>query len=145
MGAQPPPTLMFLVLRAYKNHCTAIRGYFRFKKLLKNRYFTRYRVLKLRCLLQYTLIFLYMYVDLTSKFLTKMHTRKEPPPQPSIEPPSYRLTSTPLRSVPPKRLRTTDLGASPTKTISNFTGLIPRPYLCFSFTNIRFLEIISRS
>ena len=31
---------------------------------------------------------LYKYVDLTSKFLIKMHTRKEPP--------SYRLTSIPL-------------------------------------------------
>ena len=36
------------------------------------------RVLKLRCLVHDTIIF-YMYVDLTSKFLIKMHTRKEPP------------------------------------------------------------------
>ena len=75
MGAQPPSS-NFLELRAYKNHCFVIGGYFRFKKLSRNRYFTRYRVLKLRCLLNYTLIFLYMYEDLTSKFLIKMHTRK---------------------------------------------------------------------
>ena len=79
LGRRSLPTLIFLELRAYKNHYFAIKGYFRFKKLSRNSYFTSYRVLKLRFLLQYTLIFLYMYVDLTSKFLIKMHTRKEPP------------------------------------------------------------------
>ena len=73
------PTLIFLELRAYKNHYSAIRGNFRFKNLSRNRYFTRYRVLKLRCLQHDAIIFLYMNVDLTSKFLIKMHTRKEPP------------------------------------------------------------------
>ena len=96
MGAELPPTLIVLELRAYKNHYSVIRGYILLKKLPRNRYFTRYRVLKLRCLLHYTLIFLYMFVDLASKFLIMIHTRKEPPPYLSIEPPSYRLASTPL-------------------------------------------------
>ena len=74
-----PSSSIFLELRAYKKHYSVIRGYFRFKKLLRNRYFTRYGVLKLRCLLHDTVIFLYMCVELTSKFLIKMHTRKEPP------------------------------------------------------------------
>ena len=43
MGAEPP-TLTFLALRAYKNHYSVIRGYFRFKKLSRNRHFRRYRV-----------------------------------------------------------------------------------------------------
>ena len=49
-----PPTLIFLELRGYKNHYSVIRGYFRSKKLSRNRYFTRYRILKLRCLLHDT-------------------------------------------------------------------------------------------
>ena len=59
MGAQPP-TLIFLEIRAYKNHYSVIRGYFRLKKLSRNRYFTRYRVLKLRCLLHYTHFLIYV-------------------------------------------------------------------------------------
>ena len=37
------------------------------------------------------------YVELTSKFLIKMHARKEPPSY-QWSPPSYRFTSTPLYS-----------------------------------------------
>ena len=47
-------------------------------QLLRNRYFTRYRVLKLRCVLHDNIIFLYMHVDLTSKFLIKMLTKRAP-------------------------------------------------------------------
>ena len=79
---------MFWELRAYMNHYSVIKGCFRFKKLWRNRYITRYRVPKLRCLLDNIIIFLYMYVDSASKFLIKMHARKDPP--------SYRFTSTPL-------------------------------------------------
>ena len=78
MGAQPPNS-NFFYLRAYRIHYSVIKGYFRFKKLSGNRYFTKYRVLKVLCLIHETIIFLYMYVDLTSKFLIKMHARKEPP------------------------------------------------------------------
>ena len=60
------------------NHYSVVKGYFRFKKLWINRYITRYRVVKLRCLLDNIIISLYKYVDLASKFLIKMHTRKEP-------------------------------------------------------------------
>ena len=78
MGAQPPNS-NFFYSRAYKIHYSVIKGYFKLKKLSGNRHFTRYRVLTVRCLIHDTVIFLYMYVDLTSKFLIKMHTRKEPP------------------------------------------------------------------
>ena len=49
-------------------------------------------VVKLRCLLDNIIIFLYKYMDLTSKFLIKIHTRKDPlklliePPKLSIYP-----------------------------------------------------------
>ena len=79
MGARPPNSNFFFHLRAYKIHYSVIKGCFRFKKLSGNRYFTRYTVLQVRCLIHDTIIFLYIYVDLTSKFLIKMHTRKEPP------------------------------------------------------------------
>ena len=60
------------------NHYSVINDYFRFKKLWRNRYITRYRVVKLRCLLE-NIICLYKYMDLASKFLIKVHARKEPP------------------------------------------------------------------
>ena len=60
------------------NHYSVINGYFRFKKLWRNRYIIRYRVVKLRCLLE-NIIYLYKYVDVASKFLIKVHARKEPP------------------------------------------------------------------
>ena len=60
------------------NH-SVINGYFRFKKLWRNRYITRYRVVKLRCLLENIIICLYNYVDFASKFFIKMHAIKEPP------------------------------------------------------------------
>ena len=59
------------------NHYSVIHGYFRFKKL-RNRYITRYRVVKLRCLLE-NIICLYKCVDLASKFPIKVHARKEHP------------------------------------------------------------------
>ena len=62
MGAQPPTLYMFLELRAYMNHYSVIKGYFRFKELWRNRYITRYRVVKLRCLLENSIICLYKYV-----------------------------------------------------------------------------------
>ena len=61
------------------NHYSVMNGYFRFKRLWKNRYITRDRVVKLRCLLENIIICLYKYVDLASKFLIKMLARKEPP------------------------------------------------------------------
>ena len=61
------------------NRYSVIKGYVRFEKLWRNRYITRYRVVKLRCLLDNIIICLYKYVDLASKFLIKMRTRKEPP------------------------------------------------------------------
>ena len=79
MGAQPPNSANFLELRAYMNHYSVINGYFRFEKVWRNRYITRYRVVKLRCLLENIIICLYKYVDLASKFLIKMHAGKEPP------------------------------------------------------------------
>ena len=57
MGSQPPTLIVFEII-AYKNHYYIIRGYFRLKKLSRNRYVTRYKVLKLRFILHYTLIFL---------------------------------------------------------------------------------------
>ena len=83
-----PVVQIVLKMKVYKNHYSVVKGYFRFEKLLGNRYFTRYRVLKLRCLLDYNIIFLRKYVNLASTFLIKMHKRKEPP--------SYRFTFTPL-------------------------------------------------
>ena len=70
------------------NHYSLMNGYFRFKSLWRNRYITRYKVAKLRCLLENIIICLYKYVDLASKFLIKMLEEKSPP--------SYRFTSTPL-------------------------------------------------
>ena len=61
------------------NRYSVIEGYFRSKKLWINRYITRYRVVKPHCLLDNIIICLYTYVDLASKFLTKMHTGNEPP------------------------------------------------------------------
>ena len=61
------------------NHYSVMNGYFRFKRLWRNRYITRYRVVKLRCLLENIIICLYKYVDLASKFLIKMPARKDPP------------------------------------------------------------------
>ena len=61
------------------NHYSVINGYFRFEKLSRNRYVTSYRVIKLRCLLDNIIICLYKYVDLASKFLIKIHKRKDPP------------------------------------------------------------------
>ena len=72
------------------DHYSVVIGYFRFKRLWRNQYITRYRVVELRCLLENIIICLYKYLDLASKFLIKMHARKEPP--------SYRFTSTPLLS-----------------------------------------------
>ena len=60
------------------NHYSVMNGYFRFKRLWRNRYITRYRVVKLRCLLESITICLYKYVDLASKFLIKILARKEP-------------------------------------------------------------------
>ena len=88
MGAEPSNSVNFLELRSYMNYHSVIKRYIRFKKQWRNHYITRYRVVKLRCLLDNIIICLHKYVDLTSKFLIKMHTRKEPP--------SYRFTSTPL-------------------------------------------------
>ena len=99
-GAQSPTLQIFLEIRAYKNHYYVAKGDFRLKAVEK-RYFIRYRVLKLRCLLDETIIFLYKYVELTSKFSVKIHARKEPPKL-SMEPPSYRFTSTPLTVTYPK-------------------------------------------
>ena len=61
------------------NHYSVIKGYFRFKKLWRNRYITRYRVVELRYLLDNIVICLYKYVNLASKFLIKTHARKELP------------------------------------------------------------------
>ena len=61
------------------NQYSVIIGYFRFKKLWRNRYITRYRVVELCCLLENIMICLYKYGDLASKFVIKMHARKEPP------------------------------------------------------------------
>ena len=55
------------------NHYFVINGYFRFKKLWKNRNIARCRVVELGCLLENIIICLYKYVDLASKFLIKMH------------------------------------------------------------------------
>ena len=79
MGAQPPKSINLLELSADMNHFSVINGYFRFKKLWRNRYITRYKVVKLRCLLENIIICLYRYVDLASMFLIKMHARTEPP------------------------------------------------------------------
>ena len=68
-GAQPPTLSIVLEDKVYKNHYSVVRGCFRFEKPLRTRYFTRYRVLKLRCLLDYNIIFLCKYVNLASKFL----------------------------------------------------------------------------
>ena len=70
---------VFLEIRAYEHHYSVVKGYFRFKKLWRNHYITRYRVVELRFLLGNIIICLYKYVDLASKFLIKIHTRKEPP------------------------------------------------------------------
>ena len=75
------------------NHYSIMNGYFRFKRLWRNRYITRNREVKLRCLLENIIISLYKYVDLASKFLIKMLAKKEPP--------SYRFTSTPLAATTP--------------------------------------------
>ena len=64
-----PNSVIFLEIKVYKNHYSFVKGYFRFKELLRNRYFSRYRVLKLRCLLDYMII---------SKFVIEIHARKEP-------------------------------------------------------------------
>ena len=42
---------LFWKIKVYKNRYSVVKGYCRFEKLLRNRYFTRYRVHKLRCLL----------------------------------------------------------------------------------------------
>ena len=65
-------------MKAYMNH-SVINCYFRFRKLWRNRYITRYRVVKLRRLLENIIICLCKYLDFASKFLIKMHARKEPP------------------------------------------------------------------
>ena len=61
MGAQPPNSVNSLKLRAYMNHYSVIKGYFGFKQLWRNRYITRYSVVKLR-LLDKIIICLYKYV-----------------------------------------------------------------------------------
>ena len=61
------------------NYYSVINGYFRFETLWRNRYITRDIVVILRYLLDNIIICLYKYVDLASKFLIKMHARKEPP------------------------------------------------------------------
>ena len=61
--AQPPPnSVNVLEIRVYKNHYSVVKSYFRFKKLSGHLYFTRYRVVKLGCLPENILIFLYKYV-----------------------------------------------------------------------------------
>ena len=61
------------------NHYSVVKGYFRFKKLWRNHYITRYRVVKLGSLLDNIIICISKYGDSASKFLIKMHTKKEPP------------------------------------------------------------------
>ena len=78
MGARPPNSVNFLELKSYMKYYSIIKRYFRFKKLWRNRYITRKGVVKLRCLLDNIIIFLHKYVDLASKFLIKIHTRREP-------------------------------------------------------------------
>ena len=79
MGAQPPKSVNFLEFRAYMNHYSVVKGYFRFKKLWRNRYITRYRVVELRCLLENIIICLYKYVDLASKVSYKDACKKRAP------------------------------------------------------------------
>ena len=78
MGTQPPNSVIFLEIGAYTNRYSLVKGYFRFKKLSRNRYFTRYRAVELRCLLG-SILCLYKYVDFVSKFLIKIYARKERP------------------------------------------------------------------
>ena len=61
------------------NQYSVINGYFTFEKLWRNRYITRYRVVKLRYLRDNIILYFFKYVDLASKFLINMHARKEPP------------------------------------------------------------------
>ena len=74
--AQPPNSVNVLEINVYKNYYSVVKGYFRFKKLLRNRYFTG---TKLCCLLDDSIICLSKYADLTSMFLIKLHIGKEPP------------------------------------------------------------------
>ena len=55
-AAQPQTLQIVLETNVYNNHYSVVKGYFRFEKLLRNHYFTRYRVLKLRCLVDYNII-----------------------------------------------------------------------------------------
>ena len=68
---QPSPcSVKFLETRAYKTHYSVVRGYFRFKTLWRNCYFTRYRVFKIRCLLDDIIIWIYftvLYKDIYQK------------------------------------------------------------------------------
>ena len=57
-GMEPPKSLIFFKIRAYKTLYSVAKGYFRFEKLSSNRYLTRYREVKLRYLLDNTIIFL---------------------------------------------------------------------------------------
>ena len=69
-GVEPPHnSVNFLEIRAYKNHYSIVKGYFRFQKLSINCYFTRHRVVKLRCLLS----------NIISKFLVQIYARIGPP------------------------------------------------------------------
>ena len=61
------------------NHYSVIIGYFRFNKLWRNHYITRYRVVELHCLLENIIICLYKYMDSASKFLINILARKGPP------------------------------------------------------------------
>ena len=58
-GAGRSPLSLYIVLeiRAHNNHYSVVKGYFRFKKLLRNNYFTRYKELKLCCLLDNIITF----------------------------------------------------------------------------------------
>ena len=51
------------------NHYSVIKRYFLFRKVSSNRYMTRDRVVELRSLLDNSIICVYKYVGLASKFL----------------------------------------------------------------------------
>ena len=69
-GSQPPRSSIFLEIRAYKNHYSVVKGYFRLKAI-EQPSFHKIEGIKLRCLLDDIIIFLCKYVELSSKFLIK--------------------------------------------------------------------------
>ena len=85
-----PPTLQIVLkIRAYKNHYSVEKGHFRLEAVEKSLFHETWGIKTALSTRIYYYIFFYKFVELTSKFLIQIHTRKESPPVINVAPLGY--------------------------------------------------------